>query len=104
MFTLLGLQSFLPKNFEILWEQIKFFIKQQRLTQVIIINHEDGMWYEKMKGYHPRVDKLLKGKLNVLSAAKVILADFPLVEGRAFRAGRDGETITFTELTDNPLW
>ena len=97
----LGMQSFLPKNFKILWEQIKFFIKQQRLTQVIIINHEDCVWYDKMKGYHPRIDKLLKGKLDVLTAAKVILGDFPLVEVRAFWAGLDGDRITFTELTDS---
>lgn len=98
----LGMQSFLPKNFKILWEQIKFFIKQQRLTQVIVINHEDCIWYDKMKGYHPKIDKLLKGKLDVLTAAKVILGDFPLVEVRAFWAGLDGDEIVFTELTDNP--
>lgn len=99
----LGMQSFLPKNFKILWEQIKFFIKKQQLTQVIIINHEDCAWYEKMKGYHPKIDKLLKGKLDVLTAAKVILGDFPLVEVRAFWAALDGDEITFTELTDDSL-
>lgn len=96
----LGMQTFLPKNFKILWEQIKFFIKQQRVPQVIVINHEDCLWYDKMKGYHPKLDKLLKGKLDVLTAAKVILGDFPLVEVRAFWAGLDGDRITFTELTE----
>lgn len=95
----LGMQSFLPKNFKILWEQIKFFIKQQRLQQVIIINHEDCIWYEKMKGYHPGIDRLLKGKLDMLTAAKVILKDFASVDVRAFWAGLDGDKITFTEVT-----
>lgn len=99
----LGMQSFLPKNFKILWEQIKFFIKQQRLQQVIIINHEDCIWYDRMKGYHPGVNKFLKGKLDMLTAAKVILNDFANVDVRAFWAGLDGDEITFTEITADYL-
>jgi hypothetical protein len=95
-----GMQSLLPKNFKILWEQIKFFIKEAKLRQIIIINHEDCKWYEKMKGFHPSIHLLTKGKMDLNSAADVILKDFVGIQVRKFFAGLDGDNIRFTEITD----
>lgn len=93
-----GVQSFLPKNFKILWEQVKFFVKEVRLRQVIIINHEDCQWYRKMKGYHPTVELPLKGRLDLKTAAERILEDFAGVEVHSYWAGLDGDRITFSEV------
>jgi hypothetical protein len=94
-----GAQSFLPKNFKILWEQIKFFVKDTDVRQIIIINHEDCKWYDKMKGFHPRIELPHKGKLDLGEAARVILHDFAGVHVRQFWAGLEGDKVYFTELT-----
>jgi hypothetical protein len=94
-----GIQSLLPKNFKILWEQIKFFIKHAELRQIIIINHEDCQWYEKMKGYHPRIRLPVKGKKDLQTAAEVILKDFAHIQVRTFWAALDGDHISFSEIT-----
>ena len=93
-----GMQSFLPKNFKVLWEQIKFFIKEQKLDQIILINHEDCKWYEKMKDYHPTIPLPIKGKLDLQTALKAILNDFAHVKVRTFWAALDGDNITFEEM------
>ncbi|MEW6411321.1 MAG: hypothetical protein AB1483_02480 [Candidatus Zixiibacteriota bacterium] len=99
----LGMRGLRPKNFKVLWEQIRFFMKVFRPTEIVVINHEDCLWYEKMKGYHPTIDRLLKGKLDMLTAEKIVLEEFPLIEVRAFWAALDSDRITFKELTDDRL-
>ena len=96
-----GMQSFLPKNFKILWEQIKFFLKEGSIRQVIVINHEDCTWYDKMKGYHPAIQLPLKGKLDLKTAATLILRDFAGVQVRMFWAALEGEEIQFSEVTED---
>ncbi len=93
-----GVQTLLPKNFKILWEQIKFAIKEGELKQVIIINHEDCSWYEKMQGYHHDIKIPLKGKLDLKEAALTILRDFTGVRVRTFWAGLKDDRIHFTEV------
>ena len=93
-----GMQTFLPKNFKIIWEQIKFFVKEGELDQIIIINHEDCKWYEKMKGYYGNISLPLKGKKDLKQAALKILQDFSGVSVRTFWAGLDGDNIVFTEI------
>jgi hypothetical protein len=93
-----GVQSLLPKNFKILWEQIKFAIKDGRAKQVIIINHEDCHWYEKMKGYHTKIQLPLKGKLDLQTATETILRDFAGVQVRTFWAGLEDDGVVFTEV------
>jgi hypothetical protein len=95
----LGLQSFLPKNYKILWEQIKFFIKEQKLRQVIIINHEDCAWYKKMRSYHPTIEIPLKGMIDLRTSARTIMKDFIGVNVRMFFAGLDGDKVFFSEVT-----
>jgi len=94
-----GVEKLMPKNFKIVWEQIKFFVKEAGVKQVIIINHEDCLWYKTMKGYYPTVDLPLKGKLDLKTAAQRILKDFTGVEVRSFWAGLSGDEITFRETT-----
>jgi len=94
-----GAQSLLPKNFKILWEQVKFFIKEGKLRRVIIINHEDCKWYEKMKSYHPRVQLPVKGQLDLRTAALKILKDFAGVRVESYWAGLDGGHVYFQKVT-----
>ncbi len=93
-----GLQSFLPKNFKILWEQIKFFVKEGKLSQVIIINHEDCKWYEKMKGYRSSINLPVLGRKDLFIASEKILEDFAGVEVRSFFASLDSDEIIFEEV------
>ncbi|UCC44755.1 MAG: hypothetical protein JSU65_02165, partial [Candidatus Zixiibacteriota bacterium] len=88
-----GVQSFLPKNFKILWEQIKFFIKEGGIRNVVIINHDDCAWYKKMKGYHPLVRLATRGKLDLVVAARTILRDFACVTVRSYWASLEGDSI-----------
>jgi len=95
----LGMQVFLPKNFKILWEQIKFHLKTERPKQVIIINHEDCAWYDKMKGYHFDLSSITKGKLDLQRAALTIVKDFSGVRVRTFWAGIENGNVYFEEVT-----
>jgi hypothetical protein len=94
-----GVQSFLPKNLKFLWEQIKFFVKEQNIRSIIIINHRDCRWYEKMKGYYPTVDLPTKGRIDLRSAAKTLLSDFGGVHIRSFYADLHGDEIVFEEVS-----
>jgi len=94
-----GAQSFLPKNFKILWQQIKFFVKEGRVNQVIFINHEDCKWYEKMQGLQSRIKLPIIGRRDLQTAARTILRDFTGVRVRSFWAAVDGNDITFDEVT-----
>ena len=94
----IGMKNFLPKNFKILWEQIKFHIKERKLDQVIIINHEDCDWYDKMKGYYGNTNLPLKGKLDLKDAALTILNDFVGVNVRTFWAALEDDRIVFSEV------
>ena len=94
-----GVQTFLPKNYKVLWEQIKFFVKEQNLHRVIIINHEDCQWYEKMKGYPAKVKLPLRGKFDLQQAAKTLLSDFAGVEVNSYWAALDGDQISFSEVS-----
>ncbi len=92
-----GARTYLPKNFKILWEQVKFFINVQGLKQVIVINHEDCQWYQKLKGYHPTVDAKDKGMHDLKEASLTILQDFAGISVRTFWAGLDADSVYFVE-------
>jgi len=94
-----GSQQFLPKNFKVLWEQIKFFIKEAGIKQVIIINHDDCKWYQAMSSFYSRIKLPLKGKADLATAVKTLLADFAGIQVRSFWAGLDGDTVTFSEVS-----
>ena len=93
-----GSQRFLPENFKVLWEQIKFFIKNAGIKQVIIINHDDCRWYQAMSSFHPGIELPLKGKVDLATTVNTLLADFAGIQVRSFWADLDGDTITFSEV------
>jgi hypothetical protein len=95
----LGAQSFFPKNFKILWEQIKFGHQLAKPRQIIIINHEDCKWYEKMRGYHPKIGLPEKGKQDLGYAARLLLKDFAGVDVRAYWASIVNGKVLFTPVT-----
>jgi len=96
-----GVEKLMPKNFKIVWEQIKFFIKEAKVRKVIIINHEDCLWYKTMKGYYPTIELPVKGKLDLKTAAQRILKDFAGVEVRSFWASLKNDEVTFKETTND---
>jgi len=93
-----GIQSFLPKNFKILWEQIKFFVTVLKMDNIILINHQDCIWYEKMKGYYPTFEVPVKAKLDLKTAIKSILEDFGHVQIRSYWAALHDNHVTFEEI------
>ena len=95
-----GVQSMRPKNFKILWEQIKFFIKEGKLHKVIFINHEDCQWYKKMRGHTQEADLPQKSKKDLAIATARILEDFTGVDVESYYAKLEGEQIVFEKVFD----
>lgn len=93
-----GVPFLRPKNLKVLWEQIKFFVRQGGLKQVIFINHEDCDWYARMKGHRSDVELPVLGRLDLQTAAARIAEDFMGVDVRSFFAALDGDRIVFEEL------
>lgn len=93
-----GAQTFLPKNFKVAWQQVKFFISVGNLREVVIINHEDCLWYRHMSGYHPTIELPTKQKLDLAHTAKMVLADFAGVRVRSFMAKIDGDHVYFVPV------
>jgi hypothetical protein len=93
-----GVQSLRPKNLKVLWEQIKFFVRQGGLTQVIFINHEDCQWYARMKGYRSALELPSLGRVDLQTAATQIAEDFMGVDVRSYFAALDGDQIVFEEI------
>lgn len=95
----LSSQTFLPKNFKILWEQVKFYIKEGKIRRIIFINHADCKWYEKIHGHLPRIDLPIKGQQDLRTAAEIILHDFAGVHLETYFAHLDGNEVTFERVT-----
>lgn len=95
----LGSRMFLPKNFKVIWEQIKFYTRQFQISQVIIINHEDCHWYRAMTMLHHGAKAREKGRLDLITAARTLVEDFAGIRVRLFWAELDDDTIRFSEVT-----
>lgn len=95
----LSSQAFLPKNFKILWEQVKFYVKQGDIHRIIFINHEDCKWYEKMHGHLSKFDLPAKSQEDLISAARVILEDFAGVHLETYFAHLNGDEVTFERMS-----
>ncbi|MFH2034954.1 MAG: hypothetical protein ABIJ45_01010 [Candidatus Zixiibacteriota bacterium] len=93
-----GMKVFLPKNFKILWEQVKFYIKSEKIKNIIIINHEDCGWYEKMSGYHVNLPIIAKGKTDLKDATLTLLKDFGDINIRTYWAGIEHGRVYFDEV------
>lgn len=95
----LSSQAFLPKNFKVLWEQVKFYVKQGDMRRIIFINHEDCKWYEKMHGHLPKFNLPAKSQEDLMSAAEVILQDFAGVHLETYFAHLNGNEVTFERVS-----
>jgi hypothetical protein len=93
-----GSSQLLPKNFKVLWQQVKFFLRAAGLKQIIIINHDDCLWYKSMSSLHSRVKLPTTGRIDLATAAETLLSDFAGIEVRSYWAGLDGDTVTFSEV------
>ncbi len=93
-----GSQKTLQVNFEGLYNQIRFFIEEAGLKQLIFINHEDCLWYKGHKEHYPDADLPVKEKEDLVEALKRVHQDFPDVKIRTFWAGLKIDKIYFTEV------
>ena len=93
-----GVQHLLPKNFKILWEQIKFFLKEGKINRIVIINHDDCKWYQKFQGYTASIHLAdrLKGDLRL--AVKHLAKDYLHARIETYHARIEGKEIFFEEV------
>lgn len=90
-----GAEEFFPKNLKVLWGQIQFFIEHANIKRVIIINHEDCLWYKTMAGFYSKLKGPLKGKHDLGTTAARLLSEFTGIRVESYWAALDGDTITF---------
>lgn len=95
-----GVQSILPKNFKILWQQIKFFVKEANLKRIIFINHDDCQWYKKMHLYRPKLGLTEQGVGDLRTAAERMIEDFSGIDVQTYFARIvDGKEIEFERVS-----
>ena len=93
-----GSSTFLPKNFKVLWEQIKFFVKEKGVKRIVIINHADCQWYQKLQGFALKIPLAEKLRSDLKSAASIISEDFLGVGVDTYYADLKGKDIIFEEV------
>lgn len=92
-------QIVLPKNFKVLWQQIKFALTVIKVPEVVIINHEDCVWYRTAQTDHPHLEPGVRARHDLGHAAKLLLQDFVGTRIRKFWAELHGEQVRFVEET-----
>lgn len=98
----LGAKGTSPEDYATLYRQIKFFIEEIPLKLVVLINHQDCRWYQG-HGDLSALDADIRGQADLETSKGILSAGFPGVEVRAFWAGLDGRTVTFSEVGE-PIW
>ena len=93
-----GVQNLLPKNFKILYQQIKFFLKEGKINRLVIINHDDCKWYQKFQGYTASIPLYDRLRGDLRSAAKHLSEDYLHVRVETYHAGLEGKEISFEEV------
>lgn len=93
-----GAKDLLPKNFKTLWEQIKFFLKDGKISKVIIINHEDCQWYKKFEGYAHGIPILQKGIIDLEATAGYLAKEFLNIRIETYMAKLIGKEIYFEKI------
>jgi len=93
----LGARNTLPEQYVTLYGQIKFFIEEVPLRKVVLINHQDCKWYQGHADLSD-LDADTQAQADLKTGKTILSADFLGVEIRAFWAGLDGETISFSEV------
>jgi len=94
-----GAEEFFPKNLKVLWGQIQFFLENMNIRRIIIINHEDCLWYQKMAGFYSKLKGPLKAKHDLGPTALRLMSEFTGVSVETYWAALHGDVVTFHAAT-----
>jgi hypothetical protein len=95
-----GFKDLRPKQYKVLYEQIKFLVKEQGIKRVVIINHEDCTWYGRFSSWVMRRIPLPKKQVDDLRfAAESLFEHFLNIEVETYYAELDGDDIQFKRIS-----
>lgn len=94
-----GIQHLQPKNAKVLWQHIKFLVKEGGLKRIIIINHDDCQWYEKFEGYLGSIHLPERLKKDLQGTAVKLAQDFTGASIEAYHARLEGKEVIFEKVT-----
>lgn len=94
-----GQRAEFMENFQMLRQQIKFFLEEGKISRVVIINHDDCQWYKKFKGEISSAAIQQKMIRDLLSAAEYITDNFS-VKVETYFARLNGKEIIFEEVIE----
>ncbi|UCE65240.1 MAG: hypothetical protein JSU85_10215 [Candidatus Zixiibacteriota bacterium] len=81
-----------------IWDQVDFFITKGDVRKVILINHDDCLWYKKEKPDLETPDLQEKGKIDLVQAANNIKEKYPEIEVVSVWAELSGDSIRFNKI------
>ncbi len=79
-------------------DQIDFFITKGGVKRVVLINHDDCLWYKKENPNLETSDLKEKGKTDLVRAAINIKEKYPDIEVTLVWAELSGESIRFHKI------
>jgi len=82
-------------KFGYIWDQIDFFITMGGVKRVVLINHDDCLWYKKEKPGLEKPELRESGKNDLVRAAINIGERYPAVEIIPVWAELDGSNVSF---------
>lgn len=82
-----------------LQEQIKFFVDEAKLKRVIIINHQDCLWYRVWGERKAIPSDPEKAKVDLRTAAVSLSHYLGDVKVEAYWAALDGDEVTFHSVS-----
>jgi hypothetical protein len=95
-----GFKELRPKQYKVLFEQIKYLIKEKDIKRVVIINHEDCEWYGRFSSWiMKRVPLPTKQVEDLRSAAEGLFEHFLNIDIETYYAELDGERIDFKRIS-----
>jgi hypothetical protein len=95
-----GFKDLLPKQHKVLFEQIKYLIKERGIRRIIIINHEDCKWYERFSSWVLRRIPLPKKQVEDLRATgESLLEHFAKIDVETYYAELAGGDVHFKRIS-----
>lgn len=94
-----GSRATFMENFQMLRQQIKFFLEEGKIIRVVIINHDDCKWYQKFKDEMSGAAVQQKMIRDLLSAAEYIIDSFS-IKVETYFARLKGKEIIFEEVRE----
>jgi len=95
----LGVEQLMPKNAKVLWEHIKFLVKEGKLKRIIIINHDGCRWYGKFQGFIGNIPLPERLKKDLEGVAIRLAKDFTGVQVETYHARVQGKEVFFDKIT-----